>query len=148
MRLGVDIDLGGHPDLQGVWDFRTATPLERPPEFAQREFLSDEDVAAVERRAAERLRVDGTGDQLCIGVAIVALSSCTDSRPWQEYETGSLRAARQRRGCRSPRARPLRVDVCRILRCDPIETLTDAVPSRFNRPPEAADQCHIAAVRP
>jgi len=81
VRLGVDIDLGGHPDLQGVWDFRTATPLERPPEFAQREFLSDEDVAAVERRAAERLRVDGTGDQLCIGVAIVALSSCTDSRP-------------------------------------------------------------------
>ena len=54
----------GHPDLQGVWDFRTATPLERPPEFAHREFLNDEDVAAVEQRAAERLRVEVTGDQL------------------------------------------------------------------------------------
>ena len=54
----------GHPDLQGVWDFRTATPLERPPEFAEQEFLSDENVAAVERRAAERLQVQRPGDPL------------------------------------------------------------------------------------
>jgi hypothetical protein len=53
----------GHPDLQGVWDFRTATPLERPPEFAELEFLNDHDVAAVERRAAERLRVHGPNDR-------------------------------------------------------------------------------------
>ena len=54
----------GKPDLQGVWDFRTATPLERPAEFVEREFLSDGDVAAVERRAAERVRVQGPGDPL------------------------------------------------------------------------------------
>src|SRR5438552_13768191 len=24
----------GHPDLQGIWDFRSATPLERPARFA------------------------------------------------------------------------------------------------------------------
>src|SRR5580765_954989 len=54
----------GHPDLQGVWDFRTATPLERPPEFAQQEFLNDENVAAVERRAAERLRVQRPDERL------------------------------------------------------------------------------------
>src|SRR4051812_8326316 len=54
----------GHPDLQGVWDFRTATPLERPPEFAEREFLTDEDIAAVEQKAAERLQFQRSDDLL------------------------------------------------------------------------------------
>jgi hypothetical protein len=44
----------GKPDLQGVWDYRTATPLERPSELAGREFLTDQEIAAFERRAAER----------------------------------------------------------------------------------------------
>ena len=44
----------GTPDLQGVWDYRTATPLERPDEFEGREFLSDEEAAAYEQRAATR----------------------------------------------------------------------------------------------
>ncbi len=42
----------GHPNLGGVWDFRTVTPLERPEEFADQEFLSEEEVAAY---AAERV---------------------------------------------------------------------------------------------
>jgi hypothetical protein len=54
----------GKPDLQGIWDFRTATPLERPPEFAEKEFLSPDDAAAVERRAVERLRVRTADDLL------------------------------------------------------------------------------------
>ena len=44
----------GRPDLQGVWDYRTATPLERPPEFAGKEFLTDQEIAEYERRAAAR----------------------------------------------------------------------------------------------
>ena len=44
----------GHPDLQGVWDYRTITPLERPQELAGREFLTDEEVAEFEQRAARR----------------------------------------------------------------------------------------------
>jgi hypothetical protein len=44
----------GQPDLQGVWDYRTATPLERPRELGSREFLTDEEIAAFEKRAAER----------------------------------------------------------------------------------------------
>ena len=44
----------GAPDLQGVWDYKTATPLERPDEFEGREFLSEEEVAAYEHRAATR----------------------------------------------------------------------------------------------
>jgi len=44
----------GQPDLQGIWDFRSATPLERPAQFAGREFMTEAEVADYERRAAER----------------------------------------------------------------------------------------------
>ena len=46
----------GHPDFQGIWDFRTATPVERPRELAGKEFFaSDEEAVEFERRAAERI---------------------------------------------------------------------------------------------
>jgi hypothetical protein len=45
----------GDPDLQGVWDYRTITPLERPRDFGNREFLTSEEAAALEKRAARRL---------------------------------------------------------------------------------------------
>ena len=44
----------GAPDLQGVWDFRTATPLERPAELAGKDVLSDEEAAAVVAQTAQR----------------------------------------------------------------------------------------------
>jgi hypothetical protein len=44
----------GQPDLSGVWDYRTATPLERPAQFAGKEFLTDQEIAEYERRAASR----------------------------------------------------------------------------------------------
>ena len=40
----------GHPDLQGIWDQTTGTPLERAADAADREFLSDEEAAERERR--------------------------------------------------------------------------------------------------
>jgi len=43
----------GEPDLQGIWDSKLITPLERPEKFADKEFLSDEEVAALEAAAAE-----------------------------------------------------------------------------------------------
>ena len=46
----------GDPDLGGVWDFRTITPLERPEELGDQEFLSEEEAAAREQQAAERDR--------------------------------------------------------------------------------------------
>ncbi len=54
----------GQPDLQGIWDFRTATPLERPREFQEQEFLTDQNIAAVEQRAALRLQVQSPDDLL------------------------------------------------------------------------------------
>src|SRR3954471_8189794 len=43
-----------HPDLQGVWNFSTVTPLERPAEFTGREFLTDAEARAFEQRTIER----------------------------------------------------------------------------------------------
>jgi hypothetical protein len=46
----------GHPDFQGIWDFRTATPMERPRELAGKAFFSsDEEAAAFERRTTDRI---------------------------------------------------------------------------------------------
>ena len=44
----------GQPDLQGVWDFRTITPLERPDDLADREFLTAEEAANLEQEAVDR----------------------------------------------------------------------------------------------
>jgi hypothetical protein len=43
----------GHPDLQGTWDYRTITPLERPRDAG--EFLSDAQVTELETRATRRM---------------------------------------------------------------------------------------------
>ena len=40
----------GHPDIQGIWDSTTGTPLERPSDLADKEFLTDEEAAAREKR--------------------------------------------------------------------------------------------------
>jgi len=44
----------GKPDLQGVWDFRTLTPLERPVERVDQVVLTAEEVAEIEASAVER----------------------------------------------------------------------------------------------
>jgi len=44
----------GHVDLQGIWDFRSATALERPARFAGREFMTPEEAIAYEKEAVER----------------------------------------------------------------------------------------------
>src|SRR5688572_26147166 len=45
----------GHPDLQGTWDYRTITPLERPQQYGTRQFLTDEEVKTLEERAGKRM---------------------------------------------------------------------------------------------
>ena len=44
----------GTPDLQGIWDFRTITPLERPEELGDKAFLTAEEAAAAEQEEVER----------------------------------------------------------------------------------------------
>ena len=44
----------GHPDLQGIWDRRTITPLERPERFADKAFLNADEIRTYERASAAR----------------------------------------------------------------------------------------------
>src|SRR5579884_1012030 len=42
----------GQPDLQGIWTNPTITPFERPQELAGKAVLSEQEAAALEKRAA------------------------------------------------------------------------------------------------
>ena len=44
----------GTPDLQGIWDFRTITPLQRPEDLGDQEFLTEEEASEREQAAVER----------------------------------------------------------------------------------------------
>ena len=44
----------GQPDLQGIWDFRTITPMERPEDLADRAFLTEEEAVGFEQEAVDR----------------------------------------------------------------------------------------------
>ena len=61
----------GRPDLQGVWDFRTLTPLQRP-EDQESAVLTPEEAAEIEARSAARSAElnapsERTGDGLPVG---------------------------------------------------------------------------------
>jgi hypothetical protein len=40
----------GQPDLQGIWDFRTITPLQRPAALGDKAFYTEQEAAALGRR--------------------------------------------------------------------------------------------------
>lgn len=46
----------GQPDLQGLWTNDTITPIERPVSLAGKQFYTDDEIAAMETRLAERRR--------------------------------------------------------------------------------------------
>jgi hypothetical protein len=48
----------GQPDFQGVWDFRTITPLERPRSLGVKEFFTDEEAAKFEEEENRRQNRD------------------------------------------------------------------------------------------
>ena len=53
----------GQPDLQGVWDFRTLTPLERPVELGNKAVFTEEEQAAFKSKAIDTLDVDKERDE-------------------------------------------------------------------------------------
>jgi hypothetical protein len=61
----------GQPDLQGVWDFRNLIPLERPAQFANKEFLTDQEAAEFEKLSAQRLDMDRRDDDPARTPAVV-----------------------------------------------------------------------------
>jgi len=48
----------GDPDLQGVYTFSTQTPLERPEGLGNKETYTEEELAELERQAAQRIATD------------------------------------------------------------------------------------------
>lgn len=48
----------GQPDFQGAWATATLTPVERPPEFAGKEFLTEQEAVEYERRTLEQVNSD------------------------------------------------------------------------------------------
>ena len=49
----------GQPDLQGVWNFSSDIPLQRPTQYGEREFLTEEEITGV---LARRLAIDDFSD--------------------------------------------------------------------------------------
>jgi hypothetical protein len=52
----------GDPDLQGVWNFATATPMERPGQLAGREVLTEQEAAEFEHEIRENASADRRED--------------------------------------------------------------------------------------
>ena len=44
----------GVPDLTGIWDSKSTTPMQRPDEYGDREFLTDDEVMALDTARAEQ----------------------------------------------------------------------------------------------
>ncbi len=44
----------GQPDLRGVWDFRTITPMQRPESLADNEFLTGAEATSLDQAAVDR----------------------------------------------------------------------------------------------
>ena len=72
----------GQPDLQGVWNYGTVTPLERPSELADKAFFTDEEAAAF---ASQRVRENN--------VDLHRATTLTDRQVNGATETVDLRGA-------------------------------------------------------
>ena len=83
----------GDPDLQGVWDFRTITPVERPAELAGKARLTAEEAAGFEARENRRQNRDLVDPEQ--GGAIYPPASEGGVVPYNEfwYDRGSSLAA-------------------------------------------------------
>src|SRR4029434_1792283 len=67
----------GRPDLEGVWENNSATPLEPPRQLAEKPRLSDEELASLERRARTLF---GPNAEATFGDALY-LTLLADTRP-------------------------------------------------------------------
>ena len=85
----------GRPDLGGVWASDSATPLQRPQELGDREFLTDEEVAALAAHANEYSAVGGDAvfGETPFRRALAALQTPSEeeagARPARRRSTGS-----------------------------------------------------------
>lgn len=55
----------GHPDLQGVWNFSSNIPMQRPERYGDRQFMTDDEVAQLQASVVAR---DAASDQAVPGL--------------------------------------------------------------------------------
>jgi hypothetical protein len=58
----------GAPNLEGIWDFRTVTPMERPPELANKPFFTEKEAQEYARKMVEERNADKRKDTKVRGI--------------------------------------------------------------------------------
>ena len=107
----------GQPDLQGVWANNTATPLERPKELAGRTSLTDQEVAAMKKKAAELY--NGGGDAAFGDTIFQTVWAASKAPPWARMKrppmsstatqaTTARNGSSTENGTTGPRSSPIR----------------------------------------
>lgn len=95
----------GTPDLQGTWDYRTATPLQRPEEFKGKDVVSAAEAASYEQRANAARDARQTvhavwwldyGNELTADRRTSLIIDPTDGRLPEMTDTAMARAAARR----------------------------------------------------
>jgi hypothetical protein len=83
----------GKPDLQGYWTNLTLTPLERPKGLGTKEFYTDEEIAAAQKKERERLALNvaegrpteqGTADDVHYDFAQFGLDKAQANPAWDK----------------------------------------------------------------
>ena len=71
----------GHPDLRGVWNFSSNTPIERPAKYKEREFMTAEEAAKQHQQIQERSEeADNSARAAAVSVAITS----SGSKAWRK----------------------------------------------------------------
>jgi len=86
----------GRPDLSGVWNFSTQTPFERPEQYGDREFLTDEELEAqAQRRASSRVAAEERESR--VAQQILATQNATSAGSVNSFwmESSTLRENRR-----------------------------------------------------
>ena len=94
----------GVPDLNGVWDFRTITPMERPDSLAGKAVLTDEEAASLEEQTGARTGFDKAPPPGQTG---------TYNRFWVDYGTSVVDSPADVVDCGSPKRADPSPDGCR-----------------------------------
>ncbi|GJM11864.1 MAG: hypothetical protein DHS20C12_02670 [Pseudohongiella sp.] len=80
----------GLPDLQGVWNFSSDVPMQRPEQFGERQFLTDEEITAAQSR---RFRVGPSDEPVKSASGVEAFYNDT---MWMENVRGEGRVRTSR----------------------------------------------------
>jgi hypothetical protein len=81
----------GQPDLQGVWNFNSSTPMQRPERFGTQEFLTPEEVEQDRSRQEERrIAADAAEAELVLDPQAPPVGESTGGYNNFWYETASI----------------------------------------------------------